>query len=164
MVYRNMTTKFGGLSDRDLISEVKRLAPTERNATAALVASLAEMDARRLYLGDGCSSVFTYCTGVLHLSEHAAYGRIEAARAARRFPVVLERLESGELTLSNLALLRPHLTDENCVAILDRARCASKRDVERLVRGPGTQAGWPGACSKVAGAADCKASRAGAAA
>ena len=130
-----MTTKFGGLSDRDLISEVKRLAQAERNATAALVASLAEMDARRLYLGEGCSSLFTYCTRVLHLSEHAAYGRIEAARAARRFPAVLERLESGELTLSNLALLRPHLTDENCVAILDRARCASKRDVERLVAG-----------------------------
>ena len=50
----------------------------------ALVASLAEMDARKLYLGEGCSSLFTYCTRVLYLSEYAAYGRIEAARAARR--------------------------------------------------------------------------------
>ena len=80
-----------------------------------------------------CSSLFTYCTRVLRLSEHAAYGRIEAARAARRFPVVVERLESGELTLSNLSLLRPHLTDENCLARLDLVRFASKRDVERLV-------------------------------
>lgn len=126
-------TSLSTLTDRDLIAEVKRLAQTERGATAALVASLAEMDARKLYLGEGCSSLFTYCTRVLHLSEHAAYGRIEAARAARRFPVVLERLESGQLTLSNLSLLRPHLTDENCLAQLDAVRFASKRDVERLV-------------------------------
>ncbi len=61
----------------------------EREATAALIAALGELDARRLYLAEGCSSLFTYCTQVLHLSEHAAYGRIEAARAARKWPVVL---------------------------------------------------------------------------
>jgi 5-methylcytosine-specific restriction endonuclease McrA len=129
------TLSFRGLTDRDLISEVKRLAAMERSATVALIASLAEMDARRLYLGEGCSSLFTYCTRVLHLSEHAAYGRIEAARAARRLPMVLERLERGELTLTNLCLLRPHLTDENCLDLLDAARHASKRDVERVVAG-----------------------------
>ena len=48
-----------------------RLAAEERKATAQLIAALAELDARRLYLGEGCSSLFTYCTTVLHLSEHA---------------------------------------------------------------------------------------------
>lgn len=126
-------SSFNTLSDRDLIEQVKQLASAERQSTAALVASLAEMDKRRLYLGEGCSSLFTYCTRVLHLSEHAAYGRIEAARAVRRFRVVLERLERGELTLTNLCLLRSHLTDENHLELLDAARHASKRDVERLV-------------------------------
>jgi 5-methylcytosine-specific restriction endonuclease McrA len=32
-----------------------------------------------------------YCTQVLRLSERAAYHRIEAARAARQYPVILER-------------------------------------------------------------------------
>jgi len=72
------------LSDPDLIAEVIRLAAFERKAIAALVSALAELDARRLYLGQGCSSMFTYCTQVLRLSEHAAFNRIEAARAARR--------------------------------------------------------------------------------
>jgi hypothetical protein len=63
---------------------VKTLAADERQATARLIAGLAELDARRLYLGEGCPSLFAYCTQVLHLSEHAAYGRIEAARTARR--------------------------------------------------------------------------------
>ena len=74
------------LSDPALLHEVKRLAACEREATAALVASLAELDARRLYLGEGCASLFAYCTQILHLSEHAAYHRIEAARASRRCP------------------------------------------------------------------------------
>ena len=39
------------LSDPDLIAEVIRLAAFERKAIAALVSALAELDARRLYLG-----------------------------------------------------------------------------------------------------------------
>jgi hypothetical protein len=80
------------LSDQALLVEVKRLAEHERQATVHLIAYLAELDARRLYLGEGCSSLFSYCRQILRLSEHAAYGRIEAARAARRFPVILELL------------------------------------------------------------------------
>jgi hypothetical protein len=91
------------------------------------------MDARRLYLGQGCSSLFVYCTRVLHLSEHAAYGRIEAARVARRFPVVLEMLERGDLTLTAVSLLAPHLTPANHLDLLARARHRSKRDVEEIV-------------------------------
>ena len=70
------------LSDDALLDEVTRAAAGERRATARLIALLGELDARRLYLAQGCSSLFTYSTRVLHLSEHAAYGRIEAARAA----------------------------------------------------------------------------------
>ena len=121
------------LSDDELIAEVGRLAEHERQATANLIASLAELDARRLYLGQGCSSLFTYCTQVLHLSEHAAYGRIEAARAARRFPVVLELLASGSVTLTAVGLLATHLTTENHRELLDSARHKSKRHVEHLV-------------------------------
>jgi hypothetical protein len=70
------------LSDAALVAHVTVLAQRERDSTADLIASLAELDARRLYLGAGYSSLFAYCTQVLHLSEHAAYGRIEAARNA----------------------------------------------------------------------------------
>jgi hypothetical protein len=63
------------------MAEVTRLAASERVAISKLVSALAELDARRLYLGQGCSSMFTDCTQVLHLAEHAAYNRIEAARA-----------------------------------------------------------------------------------
>jgi 5-methylcytosine-specific restriction endonuclease McrA len=123
------------LSNDDLLNEVKRLAQDERNVTARLIASLAELDARRLYLGEGCSSLFTYCTHILHLSEHAAYGRIEAARAARRFRSILELLAEGAITLTTVTLLAPHLTPENTRKVLESARHKSKREVEQIVAG-----------------------------
>jgi hypothetical protein len=135
MLYRDMTTLFcvGALTDSELLAQVIAFAQRERHATADLIATLAELDVRRLYLAAGYSSLFTYCTHVLHLSEHAAYGRIEAARAVRRFPVILERLASGELTLTAVCLLAPVLTGDNHLELLDAARHKSKRDVEQLV-------------------------------
>ncbi|HEY8369576.1 MAG TPA: hypothetical protein VIM86_09720 [Thermodesulfobacteriota bacterium] len=121
------------LSDSELLATVPRLAAREREATVALIAHLAELDARRLYLAEGCSSLFVYCTQVLHLSEHAAYGRIEAARAARRFPILLERLADGSITLTTVTLLAPHLTGETHRDLLDQVRHKSRREVEALV-------------------------------
>lgn len=121
------------LSDRDLLAAVLRAAINERHATVELLRLLAELDERRLYLGEGCSSLFTYCTQVLRLSEHAAYHRIEAARAARRFQVVLDLLGEGALTLTTIALLRPHITDENCDRLLEAARHKTKREVEQQI-------------------------------
>jgi 5-methylcytosine-specific restriction endonuclease McrA len=121
------------LSDHELLEEVKAAALCERQATARLIALLIQIDIRRLYLGEGCSSLFTYCTQVLHLSEHAAYGRIEAARAGARLPFVLELLEDGAVTLTTVTLLAPHLTLANHREVLNEARDKSKRDVERIV-------------------------------
>ncbi len=128
-----MLSAVAQLSNPEILARVTQLAQREREATAALIAHLAELDTRRLYLAEGCSSLFTYCTQVLHLSEHAAYGRIEAARAARRFPVILERLAEGSVTLTAVGLLAPHLAPENHRALLDLARHKSKRQVEELV-------------------------------
>jgi hypothetical protein len=121
------------LSDAELVTEVSRCARDERGATAQLVAHLAEFDARRLYLGAGFSSLFTYCRDVLRLSEHGAYNRIEAARAARRFPVILERLAEGSLNVTTVRLLAPHLADGNHEELLAAAMHRSKREVEELV-------------------------------
>jgi hypothetical protein len=129
----NTVSPFTQLSDTDLLAEAQTLAAHERCATARLVAALAEVDARRLYLPQGCRSMFTYCTEVLHLSEYAAYSRIEAARAAGRFPYVLSLLEQGAITLTTVGLLASHLTEENHERLLASATRKSKRQVEALV-------------------------------
>jgi len=131
-----MTTNLPtSMSNRALIDATIRAAGDERCATVELLALLGELDTRKLYLGEGCASLFAYCTQVLHLSEHAAYHRIEAARAARRFPSVLNLLANGALTLTTVAMLRPHLTDENCDRLVVAARHKSKCEVEQLIAG-----------------------------
>jgi hypothetical protein len=121
------------LSDDALIGEVKHLVEKERAAEAELLARLAEVDARKLYLREACPSMFAYCTDVLHFSESAAYHRITVARVARRFPLLLEKLQAGEIHLSGAALLAPHLTPENHLELLAGARHKSKRAIEELL-------------------------------
>jgi hypothetical protein len=128
-------TRFADLSDDQLLAEVQRLAGDERRATAALVRSLMELDRRRLFLGEGCSSLFTYCTQVLHLGEGSAYNRIEAARAAGRFPLLLRALDDGSLTLTAVRLLAPHLRPDNHDAVIASARHKTKREIELLIAG-----------------------------
>ena len=121
------------LSDPDLLAATARAAQTERDATARLLALLAEVDSRRLYLGEGDSSMFVFCTRRLRMSEHAAYARIEAARLARRIPGILDRLADGRLSLTSIGLLAPHLDGDYCEELLDAATHLSKREVERLI-------------------------------
>ena len=79
--------------------------------------------------------MFVYCTEVLHLSEAEAYFRIAAARAARKYPMLLVMLGECRLHLSGIAILAPHLTEENRERVLARAAYKSKRQIEELVAG-----------------------------
>jgi hypothetical protein len=128
-----MMLDYRTLTDRDLLAAAGHLAAHERNATADLIRALGEIDLRRLYLGEGFSSLFTFCTGALHLSEQAAYARNEAARLVRRFPMALDLLRDGSVNLTTLGLIAPHLTDENAPDVLAAIVHKSKREVEQIV-------------------------------
>ena len=121
------------LTDVDLIVRLRALARDERRATVQLIAGLAEFERRQLYLAQGFPSLFTYCTDVLHFSEHAAYTRMEVARTALRFPVVLERLEDGSVTLTAVRRLGAVLTEANHREVLAAATHKKKGDIELLV-------------------------------
>ena len=123
-----------GLSDHDLLARIGVLASREREATAELVAHLAELDVRpALYAAQSYGSLFRYCTKVLRLSEDAACNRIEAARACRSFPLIVDLLTSGAISLTSVRLLRKHLTTENHQAVLAKACGRSRREIEALV-------------------------------
>ena len=123
------------LSDSDLTAELGRLAGGEREATAALIVHLAEFDARRLYEGAGYSSMFQYGRAVLRLSEDAVYNRIAAARAARRFPAIVDMLVTGALSVTTARLLARHLTVDNQEALLAAVAGLGRLAVEELLAG-----------------------------
>src|SRR5262245_44497255 len=95
--------------EHDLVIHLRH----ESNATALVLAHLAEVDARKLYLPAAYPSMFAYCVERLHLSEDAASKRIHAARAAHRFPALFEAVAKGWLHLCGVVLLAPYLSPEN---------------------------------------------------
>lgn len=121
------------LSDDELVAVIASFAASARGATAALIAHLAEMERRGLHLALGFQSLYGYCRAVLHLSEHESYNRMEAARIARRFPVILPMLADGLIHLTAVSLLGPRLEDQNHLALLGGAIHKSKREVEELL-------------------------------
>jgi len=130
----NILATAAGLSDRDLLARLEMLAGRERESLVELVAHLAALDRRpALYVAHGYGSLFSYCTQALRLSEDAACNRIDAARTCGRFPVILDLLASGEVTLTTVRLLGRHLTPENHEAVLARAKGRTRQQIDLLV-------------------------------
>jgi hypothetical protein len=125
-------TRLQQLSNEALLANIRGLLGRERRVTARLVAHLAEADARRLAQAAGYSSLFVYCCEALLLSEHEAYLRIHAARASRRFPLILELLFDGRINLTNVAIVAPHLTEENHRGVL-QAACGKRKEWVRVM-------------------------------
>ncbi len=121
------------LSDDELLRHLAELVQQSRRVEAEIVAHIGEVDERRLFAREACSSMFSYCIERLHLSEHEAYLRITAARASRKYPTLLAMLGDGRLHLSGIGKLAPQLTEGNCEEVLTRAAHKSKREIEELV-------------------------------
>ena len=121
------------LSDQTLLRALAALAAQDCATTAELVAHIAEVDARRLYVPAGYPSMYLYCVQELHLSEQAAYRRIHAGRTARRCPALFTALAEGRLHLTAIEMLAPYLTPENADDLLAAATHLSKAALEQLL-------------------------------
>ena len=121
------------LNDDQLLAALLRAVNLERAAQGQVLEHLAEVDGRGLFRREGYSSMFAYCTKELNFSESSAYHRICAARAARRFPLALELVRSGELHLSGLTALAPRLNQDNHRELLHKARNKSKQQISELL-------------------------------
>ncbi len=85
------------ISDSDLLRRLSELLASSRNVEAELIAHLAEVDARRLYV-PYASSLFSYATNVLHMSEYEALLRMRVARASRSIHSLSRCLPTGVYT------------------------------------------------------------------
>ena len=122
-----------GLPDSILVQDLTAVIVRERGTTADVLAHIGEFDARKLYRPAAHPSMFSYCVGELHLSEDAAYKRIQAARAARKVPAIFGAVADGRLHLAAVCLLAPHLSRENADTLIAAATRKSKSDIERLL-------------------------------
>ena len=129
------------LSDSELLRQLIALVVRDRATTAAMLAHIAEVDERKLYLPAAYPSMFAYCVHELRLSEDSAFKRIRAARTARRFPVIFDDLAEGRLNLSAVVLLTPYLTEETAGELLAAADHKTRSEIEQLLadRFPSTE-------------------------
>ena len=107
-------------------------AHTHQSATVTILHFINELDRRKSFLDLGYSSVFDYCTRKLEYSSSTAGRLIQAARCIRRNPEMLEMLEKRELSVTTICLIEPILDEKNKTSVLERARGASRREVERI--------------------------------
>ena len=121
------------LSNDELLLATRALVARSNEATAYLVAHLAEIDVRKLYLDQAQPSLFSWCVAELGCSEDVACNWISVARASRRYPLVLDVLREGKVHLTGLRMLAPHLTEEGHRDLLEEAAGKSKREIEELV-------------------------------
>ena len=121
------------LADDELLARLRLLLSKSRSADAEFLVHLGEVDARRIYLEEAFPSMFEYCVRGLHMEEGVAYNRIHVARAARRYPELLQALRDGEVHLTGLRLLAPLLTPENCREWIHAARNQSVAEIRTLI-------------------------------
>jgi hypothetical protein len=132
------------VSDAVLLRDLAALAVKDRLTTASILAHIAEVDARRLYAPAGYPSMHAFCVEELRLSEDSAYKRIQAARAARRFPALFVAIAEGRLHLAAVCLLAPHLTAENAEELIQAATHRPKSEIEAMLARRFPVPGMPG--------------------
>src|SRR5688500_8297124 len=123
-----------GLSDAELLMATRGLVGRSNQLLASLLEHLAEVEARGIQRARACASLYTYCIYELRFSEDEAFRRVSAARLVRRFPALLDAIATGELHLTGLLMLGPHLTPDNLVEVLALAKHRTKKELTRLVR------------------------------
>ena len=120
------------LSSADLLAATHALVRKSCGVEADLLLHLAEIDARKLYLERPSPSMFAFCVDELGFSDDAAYYRITVARAAQRFPILIDAVRSGQIHLAGLRVLVPHLTEENHLSVLAEAVGRTKREIDEI--------------------------------
>ena len=121
------------LGDQALLAHLDALDARDQGTTAELLAHLAEVDERKLYVPMGYDCMKEYCIHERHYSDDEAFKRIRAARTAWRFPVLFEALAEGRLHVTAVVMLTPHLTPENAVELLAAASHKSKAEIQLLL-------------------------------
>ena len=114
-------TKLGALSNDELLARLRAHVGRGNVWLIGLLAYLAEVDARRLYAEQACTSTWDFCVRKLGMSESEAQRRIAVARVVRRFPLAGGYLERGEVHLCALYELHKHVTVDNHEELLRAA-------------------------------------------
>lgn len=131
------------LSDEALHANNIQGAREEREALTRMLHQLRETERRRLFSKYKCKSLFDYAIDYLKYSSDQAHRRIQAMRLLKDLPEVEEKISSGALNLTNLALAQKlfvkqkksgaSLLADQKIKILSQLENQTTREAERIV-------------------------------
>lgn len=127
------TWSLGHLADHELLRDLTALAARDRVNTADLLAHIAEVDERELYLPAAYTCMRDWCVGELRMSEDAALKRIRVARTAREYPEIFPAIADGRLHLASVIELKTYLTPENAQDLLATAANKTRHALKDLL-------------------------------
>lgn len=121
-------------------NKINFLIQTERETLTKILHHLREIERRRLFSQLGCRSLFDYAVKHLGYSEDQAYRRIQAMRAIQELPEVEEKLKSGTLSLTNLALAQKHFKQEKKLAVKNYSIVEKMELINKIIEKPTREA------------------------
>ncbi len=131
------------MSDEMVLQSSKKARQAECEALTSILHHLHENERRRLYAKLNYPSLFEYAVKELKYSEAQAMRRISAMRLMKEIPEVEGKIESGELSLTNVNLAHSLFSKERKegrpldvvqkAEVLHRLENLSSREAERVV-------------------------------
>ena len=101
--------------------------------TVRMIATLAEIEVKRVHLELGYSSMWDFCIKRYNMTKDETHPRLAVARLVQNYPQLLGALERGEVTMTNLMLLRNMIDATNVDALVALSSRKSKEDVIDLI-------------------------------
>lgn len=126
------------LTDQQLNLDIKNLVQNERALLTQILYHLKEMDSRKLYSSYGYSSLFDYACKELKYSSDQAYRRIQAMRLLKTLPevesrAVVQKIDSGELSLSNITQAQKYFKDTKALNQKDLSKTEKINVLKKLI-------------------------------
>jgi hypothetical protein len=123
------------MTDEMILRKLNGLVVDLRTTEAELLPYLAQVEARRIYLEKGYSSLYAFCIQALRMGESNAVRYVRASRAAYQYPQLLGLLASGEIHATAVGMISSYLGDDLVVGggRIQDACGKTKRQLEVLI-------------------------------
>jgi 5-methylcytosine-specific restriction endonuclease McrA len=126
-------TSLKGMSNAELINQLKKLVAHEQHLTLTILPHLVEVERRTIYLEKAYSTLTEYCIHELGYGESSAWRRVRAARVIKDVPEVYDLMSCQKLSLSTVLQIAKVIDAHNKDSLLPRIVGKSKSEVDAIL-------------------------------
>ena len=126
------------LSDQKLLATTSKIVLEEKRLTSLVLEHLQEIENRKVYCDLGIESLFKYCTQILKYSEAEASVRVNATRLIKAVPKAKEKIDKGELNLTNASAIQRFFRANQTPAeekdhVIEKVKGKSTREANKIL-------------------------------